>query len=154
MAEGDWDKNKGWADTDHDRKAQWLELKVQNKIFYIINTHLTHLPEGKNDSEKRIRQSERLSELLHTFSSPKILAGDFNLLPETKSIRMIEKANMRNLVTEYKVPSTRTELYRKFIGGPKFADYIFSSPEVQVKDFRVLPDVVSDHSPLLVDFNL
>jgi len=34
----------------------------------------------------------------------------------------------------------------------KFADYVFVSPEVTVKDFMVLQDQVSDHLPLWVEF--
>lgn len=56
---------------------------------------------------------------------------------------------MNNLVKEYKVTSTRTSYYPK---QEKFADYIFTSPDVAVKSFAVLQDEVSDHSPLLVEF--
>ena len=33
-----------------------------------------------------------------------------------------------------------------------FADYILVSPDIVVKHFQVLPDEVSDHAPLLVEF--
>jgi endonuclease/exonuclease/phosphatase family metal-dependent hydrolase len=56
---------------------------------------------------------------------------------------------MRNLIREYKITSTRTSFYPK---TEKFADYFFVSPEVQVNDFQVLPDEVSDHAPLLLSF--
>jgi len=36
----------------------------------------------------------------------------------------------------------------------KFADYVLTSPNIQVIDFQVLPDAVSDHSPLQVEFNI
>jgi endonuclease/exonuclease/phosphatase family metal-dependent hydrolase len=67
---------------------------------------------------------------------------------------MIERSGIRNLVKEYGVESTRTKLYRRYETGSKFADYIFVSPEVKVNDFKVLPDEVSDHSPLMLDFDL
>jgi len=159
VAKGDWDNGKGWDDSDHDRKIQWMEcssqgtqLTVKDKKFSIINTHLTHRPEGKIDSPKRIQQSKTISEFIKNTTGPKIMAGDFNLLPDTQSIKMIEDAGMRNLVKDYKVSSTRTKLYRKFVNGPKFADYIFSSSDIQINDFRVLPDIVSDHAPLFIDF--
>ena len=57
----------------------------------------------------------------------------------------------RNLITEFKVTSTRTSLYDK---QEPYADYIFVSPNIEVNQFRVLPDEVSDHAALYLDFGL
>ncbi len=154
VAVGDWDSNDDIETKDHHRKIQWMELKINNKRLLVVNAHLTHRPQGKRDSEKRIRQSEIIINLLEMFDCPKILAGDFNLMPDTESIQKFEKAGMRNLIKDNKITSTRTELYRRFKTGPKFADYIFVSHNVHVNEFKVLPDIVSDHSPLYLDFDL
>lgn len=151
VARGDWDDNQTSNDRDHHRKAQWFEVEIKGKRVLFVNVHLTHRPEGKRDSPKRIMQSDMLIRLITMFDGPKILAGDFNLLPDTESIRMIEAAGMRNLVKEYGIEATRTELYKKPL---KFADYVFVSPGVKVNDFKVLPDVVSDHAPLALDFDI
>lgn len=124
---------------------------MNGKKVLIVNVHLTHRPEGKSDSEKRFKQSKIIIDFLGMFDCPKILVGDFNLLPDTESIAMIERAGMRNLIKEYNVTSTRTELYKKPL---QFADYIFVSPEINVREFKVLPDVVSDHAPLYLDFEI
>ena len=58
-------------------------------------------------------------------------------------------AGLRNLVAEFGVTSTRTSLYT---GPGRFADYAFVSPGVEVHAFRVLPDEVSDHAPLMLEF--
>jgi len=76
--------------------------------------------------------------------------GDFNLLPETESLRIIENG-MENLVKDYNVQSTRTSLYTRHEISGKFADYIFLSPSIKVKDFKVLPDEVSDHTALFLE---
>ncbi len=151
VATGDWERNNDIETKDHHRKLQWMELKVNGNYLLLVNAHLTHRPAGKMDSEKRLKQSKIIVDFLAMFDMPKILVGDFNLLPDTESIKMIERAGMRNLVKEYKVTSTRTELYKKDI---PFADFIFVSPEIKVNDFKVLPDIVSDHSPLFLDFDL
>ena len=80
-----------------------------------------------------------------------MLCGDFNLAPDTQSLRMLEAAGLRNLVAEFGVTSTRTSLYRR---PERFADYVFVSPGVDVSAFRVLPDEVSDHAPLMLQFDL
>lgn len=81
--------------------------------------------------------------------------GDFNLLPGTQSMKIIEEG-MRNLVKEYGVQSTRMVLYRHYDNPeePNFADYILLTPDVGVKKFEVLPDVVSDHSPLFLEYEI
>ena len=55
---------------------------------------------------------------------------------------------MKNLIKEYNIQSTRTSLYEK---SEKFADYVFVSPEIVVKDFKLLPDEVSDHLALFLE---
>ncbi len=75
------------------------------------------------------------------------MGGDFNVLPETKSIQLLEAAGMRNLVREFGITSTRSPLYTK---PEKYADYIFVSKDIEVASFEVLPDVVSDHMALRV----
>lgn len=151
VAKGDWMENSDPINRDHHRKLQWFEVIVNNKKILLMNAHLTHRPAGKMDSEKRIQQSKIICDFMKMFDCPKILVGDFNLLPDTESINMIENAGMRNLVKEYDIKSTRTELYGKPL---QFADYIFVSKDIEVKDFKVLPDVVSDHSPLFLEFEV
>ena len=79
-----------------------------------------------------------------------ILAGDFNLRPDTKSIKMLE-ADMKNLIIEYGVKSTRSNLHKR---PEKFADYIMVSDKIKVNNFEVIYRHVSDHLPLLLDFSI
>ena len=79
--------------------------------------------------------------------------GDFNLRPDTESVRMLEAAGLRNLVREYGIETTRTSLYDHRDKEPH-ANYAFVSAGIEVRDFRVLPDEVSDHAPLFLDFTL
>lgn len=142
---------RGDHDWDHYRRLQWFEVLIGGNKLLIANVHLTHRPEGKLDSERRKRQSEMITSFLNIFDCPKILCGDFNLLPDTESVQMIENAGMKNLIKEYNIDSTRTELYKKPL---RLADYIFVSSGIIVNEFKVLPDVVSDHSPLYIDFDV
>lgn len=151
VAKGNWENLKGTSEQDHHRKLQWFEILINRKRVLMMNVHLTHRPEGKKDSEKRLYQSDTIINFMKVFDCPKILAGDFNLLPDTESIKKIEATGMRNLIKEYGVTSTRTEIYKKPL---KFADYIFVSPEIKVKDLKILPDIISDHSPVLLEFDL
>lgn len=135
--------------SDHDRKLQWLKIIHDDKDAIIMNVHGHWTGKSKEDNPARLHQSKEITNLLEKFKGfPRILCGDFNLRPDTESIRMLEKG-MTNLVIKNGITSTRTSLYSK---SEKFADYIFTSPEVGVIDFKILPDVVSDHTPLLLEF--
>lgn len=137
-------------DTDHGRKLQWAKIVAGVREILIMNMHGHWSKVGKRDDAIRIEQSRRIAAFLkQSGDSPKVLCGDFNLRPDTESVRTIEEAGMVNLITKHEVSSTRTSLYAK---PERFADFIFLSPDVEEKDFRVLPDEVSDHSPLFVEF--
>jgi endonuclease/exonuclease/phosphatase family metal-dependent hydrolase len=80
------------------------------------------------------------------------LIGDFNLLPETESVRLLA-AGLRNLVIERAIPSTRSRL-NPYYGTPQeqpHADYAFTSPGLQVADFQVPDAEISDHLPMILD---
>lgn len=151
IAQGDWETNNDIETKDHDRKVQWIKLNSNGKEFFVLNGHLTHRPVGKEDSEKRLTQSKIIIDFLKQHPIPTILVGDFNLMPHTNSIKMIEDAGMTNLIKKYNITGTRTELYKK---EWKFADYAFISAGIQAHDFKVMPDIVSDHSPLFLDFTI
>lgn len=87
---------------------------------------------------------------MDTVETPKILCGDFNLRPDTTSISTL-KEGMNDLIRRHGITSTRTQLYDK---PEKYADYIFTSPEINVIDFNVWDDVVSDHNPLSLKFSI
>lgn len=148
------DKEKYFPDRDfttHKRNLQYVTLQIedQQKIS-ILNFHGLWNGQGKGDTEDRLQQSEKIITFLKTINHPFILGGDFNLLPDTQSLKRLEDFGLINLVKEYGVINTRTSYYTK---ENKFADYILVSKGVQVEDFEVLPDEVSDHAPLYVKIN-
>ncbi|MAF80294.1 hypothetical protein CL629_04435 [bacterium] len=128
--------------------VQYVNISHGNQEFVVCNIHgIPNWP--KIDTPERIKQSKIILDLLQTFpNSKKILCGDFNLFPETKSIQMLE-ASMKNLIKEYKIKKTRSALYER---DDKISDYIFVSQDVTVKDMQVLDAAVSDHLPLVVEF--
>ncbi|WP_298625963.1 endonuclease/exonuclease/phosphatase family protein [uncultured Legionella sp.] len=134
---------------NHDRNLQWIECKIENKIYSVLNVHGLWNGQGKKDTPERITQSQRIRQFMDTINTPKILCGDFNLRPDTESIKILEQG-MINLVTAYNIRSTRTSFYTK---EEKYADYILTSPEITINQFKVMNDEVSDHAPLFLDFS-
>lgn len=134
--------------SDHNRKLQWIEIKSNEKKYLIINVHGHWTAQFKGDNKERLDQSNKILNIANNFKDHhKIICGDFNLRPDTQSIEMFEK-EFENLIIKYKINSTRTELYKK---QELFADYVFISKDLEEKDFKVMSDVVSDHTPLYLE---
>lgn len=121
------------------------------KPFTLMNFHGLWTGQGKLDTPERIAQSERIVEFARGTMGDFILTGDFNLMPETESIHILEGMNVRNLIKDHGITKTRTSYYKKTPDA--YADYTFVTPGIEVKEFRVLPDEVSDHSALYLEFN-
>lgn len=128
----------------HSRNLQYIRILVNGKPTVIANLHGLWNGMGKSDTPDRILQSENIRRFVRGRSEQVIVLGDFNLNPDTESLA-IAGEGMRNLVQEFGITSTRTSFYDK---ENKFADYALVSPEVEVVDFKVLPDEVSDHAAL------
>lgn len=130
------------------RNLQYISFIVNKKNYLVGSFHGIWYPKTKVDTEDRIKQSQKIKDFLSKRNEVKILCGDFNLLPNTQSMKNLE-VGMRNLITEYKIPTTRNKYYG---GEEKHADYILVSPDVRVKQFRVIDITVSDHLPLMLEF--
>jgi endonuclease/exonuclease/phosphatase family metal-dependent hydrolase len=136
------------------RNIQYVRIRIQGKQVTIINFHGLWNGKGKTDTEDRLNQSRRIVKFAETMKGPKILCGDFNLLPDTESLKILENHGMRNLIKEYGITNTRTPLYPRAHLSSSYADYILITPDIKVNDFKALQDVVSDHAPLFLDFEV
>jgi len=136
---------------------QFAELIADNHFFMVGNIHgMACHPDDKLDTTKRLKQSKIILDFFGGNPS-KIIGGDFNLMPQTKSIKMFEDAGYKDLIKEFNIKDTRGKLnHRQFAKKDVqyFADYVFVSPEVKVKSFSVPNIKVSDHLPLILDFEL
>src|SRR5690606_5072057 len=106
---------------NHARNVQRISIKQDDEDLHIFNFHGLWNGSGKGDSDPRLEQSRKLIEYIQSYEGKKVLCGDFNLSPDTKSLKMVEDIPLRNLVKEYGVTSTRTSFYDK---ENRFADYI------------------------------
>lgn len=139
---------------------QYAHLTIKGNKLLLVNIHGKSKPAHKLDTPVRLRQSKTILQFLAKFGNPKIIGGDFNLMPGTKSIGLFEEYRYRNLIKDFGIKSTRNEIswsyHKKSEDFVKqyFADYCFVSPEIKVKGFEV-PDIeISDHLPLILDFEI
>lgn len=106
----------------------------------------------KKDTPVRDIQTKRVLDIVNKDTNPKIIVGDFNLNPDTKAIAAFESI-FANQMMQSAYVTTRSRFYEKIQEFP-FADYIFTSPEIKVSEFKVLSDEVSDHLPLSLNFEI
>lgn len=132
------------------RNVQFVRAMVNGNPLTVCNFHGLWYQSSKGDNEHRIEQSRRIKEFLDPEPAETIVAGDFNLLPDTKSLAMLEEG-MKNLIKDFSITDTRGPLYTKDL---RFADYTLVSPGVQVKHFDVPKVEVSDHLPMILEFDL
>ena len=122
------------------------------------------LPGNKLDTKARLKQTEIILETFrdHKDKRPVIIGGDFNLLPETKCIAMMEQGGYKDLIKDFKIERTRNkqawDQFRKkkgrFFEKQNYADYVFVNDKLQVLDFKVPKNEVSDHLPMILEFTL
>lgn len=131
------------------KNLQYLIISEKNEDLNILNFHGLWNGQGKGDSEDRINQSKRIVDFVKGLKGEIVLMGDFNLRPDTESLQIVEmELNLENLISKYNISSTRTSFYEK---EEKFADYTFVSQNIKVKDFKILPDEVSDHAAMFLE---
>jgi endonuclease/exonuclease/phosphatase family metal-dependent hydrolase len=135
------------TDGHHSRNMQWIKFNLNGKELTLINVHGMWTGTGKNDTPERLSQSNIIRELMDKPGTSKIVCGDFNLNPDTESVKILAEG-MQNLIKDFSITSTRTSYYTK---NSPFADYMFASKDLKVKDFKVLPEEASDHSALLLE---
>lgn len=131
------------------RNIQYFQWDHHGVPYTILNYHgIWHPTIKKIDYPDRIEQSQKLCAFMEALPGEKILCGDLNLNPDTESLALLEHG-MRNLIKEYGITSTRSELYTKEL---RFADYALVTPGVSITNFSVPNISVSDHLPMIVEF--
>jgi exonuclease III len=143
-------KRKDYFETS--RSIQSIRFNSNNKIFNIYSLHGLWILDaygGKRDNKERMQQSKRIRQFMNKNDGEKIVVGDFNLDPDTESLKLLEK-NLKNLIKDYSIKTTRSSLYTR---ENKFADYTLASLGIRIIDFQVPNVAVSDHLPMILKFS-
>lgn len=139
-------REKDWC-----RSIQNVILNINEKELQIINVHGIWNKDKIGD-ERTINQSQFILKSIR-YDIPSIVLGDFNLLPNTESIKMINE-KMNNLIDKYNIETTRPTFDDGLDKGNIVCDYIFVNDKVKVNDFKIINCNISDHLPLILDFDI
>ncbi len=145
----DW---SDWEQTDHGRALLVTDLKIGENSLRILNIHGIWTASKQGDA-RTIRECEFIKEKAMEKKIPTIVVGDLNLLPSTKSVRILD-SGLRNLINDYKIETTRPDFKDHLESGSNVVDYIFVNKMVKIKHFQTIKSDISDHLPLLTEFDL
>lgn len=143
----------GYGDHPRSRSAHGVRVWDYGSGRSVSVTHMHGLRDlnGKKDTPDRAKQAQRLLELSRQVSEPEdvvVICGDFNVEPDSQTLRMMAETGLSELVTRRGFKGTRNAHYSK---PGKFADYMLINNEGAVRDFDVVHDPeVSDHCPLVL----
>ncbi|WP_083417387.1 endonuclease/exonuclease/phosphatase family protein [Pseudovibrio denitrificans] len=143
----------GYGEHPRSRSAHGVRVYdyASDRAVSITQMHRLRDLKGKMDTPDRLAQAERLLKISQAVSEPddlQVICGDFNVEPDSETIRLLEADGLVELVKHYDVETTRNSYYKK---PGKFADYMLIDQVEQISNFQVLqkPEV-SDHCPLVL----
>lgn len=130
------------------RNLQHVTIKQkEGDKLHILNYHGYHVAEHKNGNDITLKHCQTIAEYISKLQGEVILSGDFNLVPQSQSIKVLNKI-LTNLPATFHLTTTRTVLTHK----KDVCDYIFVSKGIKVKSFRASEEIVSDHKALILEF--
>ena len=138
--------------SDEPKNIQHLKLKIGNKKLNIFNLHGVWGFDGK-DNSARLAMSKLIVEKIKDKKNV-ILSGDFNVRPDTKTIRNIEK-HLTN-VFKGRLKTTFNMKRKPKKGGYKdsVVDMVFHSSDITLLDSYCPQLDISDHMPLVCKFEV
>jgi endonuclease/exonuclease/phosphatase family metal-dependent hydrolase len=120
-------------------------VDIDGRLCHVITHHGYWIREHKNGNEETLKQMSQLASYIKKLSGPVILTGDFNLQPDSPSLKPLNEL-LINLSVKNKLATTRTALTYK----TEVCDYIFVNKAVQVRDFYAHDKIISDHKALIL----
>jgi len=115
-----------------------IEVKLPEVTVFLVHLSLTF--------RKRQYQLEFLHRLIKRVKGSIIVAGDFNILWGNRELELFLAATGLINANNLGQPSHPSRAPKRQL------DFILHSPELEVTDFVIPPVQLSDHAPLICDF--
>lgn len=143
--------HSGWPEEDY-RAVLVTDHMVKGKKLRILNYHGIW-SRDKLGNKRTLRANKLIYDLALQAEGEVIICGDFNLFPDTAPMKIFDK-NLISLVDKFNIKTTRPASNELSSSKRNVVDYIWLSKGVKIKKFEV-PDVeISDHLPLILNFDL
>lgn len=121
-------------------------IRVNDTLLHVISTHLTHTHQATSYHQ----QSEALSLVRLAPKDHAVIIGDFNAVPESKTIQIMREslidADLTNQPTWCVYPDGCKECK---LGEVKHRlDYMLTTKDVKASEYRAISSDGSDHLPI------
>ncbi len=117
-----------------------IELELEHVTFFLVHLALSY--------KARQEQLLHLYHMIKETSRPYIVAGDFNAFLGEKELQLLQAATgLKNADQEMR-PSFPSHNPKRYL------DFILHSPEIKINTFEMPRVRLSDHLPLIVDFEV
>ncbi len=135
------------------KAVQVVDLELpDSKKLQVLNYHGIWTKE-KIGNAQTLNACKKILNLAKEADYPTIIAGDFNLFPDTPSMQVFYN-DFISLVDKYQISTTRPQTNELSNLQRNVVDYVLVSKNIKVNSFEVLSSDVSDHLPLVVDFEI
>jgi endonuclease/exonuclease/phosphatase family metal-dependent hydrolase len=117
-----------------------MELELEHVTFFLVHLALSY--------KTRQHQILHLYEMIKETQRPYIVAGDFNAFMGEKEIKLLLAASGMQNADKDLQPSFPSNNPKRHL------DFILHSPKVRVNKFWMPKVQLSDHLPLIIDFDI
>jgi endonuclease/exonuclease/phosphatase family metal-dependent hydrolase len=131
------------------RILQTCSVGVGEKLFNLAN-HQGHREVDPLGNEISMEKMKIVKTTLEKLPFPLVFAGDLNVKSESPAMRVFD-GFLNDLTAEHHVTSTLSQLGKVTNVA---CDHILVSDNVQVNEFRVAEELVSDHKALIMNFDI
>lgn len=129
------------------RSVARILVEKDGKEFYFISTHFDHLSDERN----RIKQANDFNTLCKTFDKPVIVGSDFNALPNSNTMKILQNhftvGCLNGNCNQFTFPTN---------GANRTIDYLIFNPinafTTQMYSVYTWANEESDHFPVIANF--
>ncbi len=136
-------------DTIHGEKYHYFERGMKKLVIELELEHVTfflvHLALGY---KARQDQLLHLYQMIKETDRPYVVAGDFNAFKGEKELQLLQAATGLQNADRDMQPSFPSHNPKRYL------DFILHSPEIKINSFDMPRVQLSDHLPLIVDFDI
>jgi len=133
-------RNQRFHYLNHGIKRLVIELEFETCVIFLVHLSIKF--------RHRHHQLHDLHELIKQARKPMVVAGDFNPLWGTHELQLFLAASGLQNANRSNTPSHPSHAPRRRL------DYILHSADIRVSDFFVPNVCLSDHMPLVCDFEI
>ena len=138
-------------DVHNSRTLQSATIAVDKGNLQLLTHHGHWVPNAHGD-ETSVEKMQDITDYIQELDSsiPLIFAGDLNVTPESPAMRPFDGL-LTNLVASYAIKNTLSS-FRKLKDIP--CDHVLVNDKVNVRNLYTLEETVSDHKPVILEFDI